>query len=116
MAPSNINLTSPELSSRSMRLTSITITSQLLIPNAFSHIMQGEKRYNPALYDTCLCPMPKYNINYNLYATPSKDLPNRYSPYVFKELLYDNRPVIINKLPKNCVVAPLLKRPQIVWV
>jgi hypothetical protein len=73
-------------------------------------MMQGEKRRDPALRDTCLRPTPKYNTNYNLYATLSKDLPNRYSPYIFKEPLYNDQPVIVNELPKNCVVAPLLKR------
>jgi hypothetical protein len=99
-----------------IRLTSIATTSQLSIPNAFSRMMQGEKRRDPALRDTCLRLIPKYNTNYNPYATPSEDLPNGYSPYVFKEPLYDDRPVIVNELPKNCVIAPLPKRPRTAWV
>jgi hypothetical protein len=79
-------------------------------------MMQGEKRRDPALRDTCLRLIPKYNTNYNPYATPSEDLPNGYSPYVFKEPLYDDRPVIVNELPKNCVIAPLPKRPRTAWV
>ncbi len=75
--------------------------------------MQGEKGCDPVLYNTYICPILKYNTNYNLYAIISKDLPSRYSPYVFQELLYDNQPVIINKLPKNCIVTPLAKIPQI---
>ncbi len=78
--------------------------------------MQGKKRYNPALYNTYLRLTLKYNTNYNPYTTLSKNLPNRYSPYIFKELLYDNQLIIINKLPKNYIVAPLPKRPQIAWV
>ncbi len=72
--------------------------------------MQGEKGYNPILYNTYICPIPKYNTNYNLYTSISEDLSNRYSPYIFKELLYKNRSIIINKLPRNCIVTPLAKR------
>ena len=85
-----MDLNSPEPSSRSTRSTSTTITSQSSIPNAFGRMMQGEKGRDPVLRDTCLRVTLKYNTNYNPYATPSEDLPNGYSPYVFKEPLYDD--------------------------
>jgi hypothetical protein len=116
MASPNIDLTSPKPSSRSTRSTSIAMTSQSSIPNAFGHMMQNEKGHNTLLRDTCLCPIPKYNTNYNPYATPREDLPNDYSPYVFKEPLYDNRAIIVTELPKNYIVAPPPKRPRTAWV
>jgi hypothetical protein len=79
-------------------------------------MIQGEKRHDLALRDTCLRPIPKYNMNYNPYTTLSEDLLNRYSPYIFKEPLYDDRLIIVNELPKNCIVASLPKRPRIAWV
>jgi hypothetical protein len=116
MAPPNIDLTSPEPSSRSTRSTSIATTSQSSIPNTFGRMMQNEKGRDPILRDTCSRPAPKYNTNYNPYAIPREDLPNGYSPYIFKEPLYNDRPVIVNKLPKNCTVAPLAKRPRTAWI
>ena len=107
-----MDLNSPEPSSRSTRSTSITTTSQLSIPNAFGY-MKGR---DPILRDTCIRPIPQYNTNYNPYAIPRKDLPAGYSPYIFKEPLYDNRPVIVNELPKNCILAPPPKRPRTSWV
>ncbi|PMD26689.1 hypothetical protein NA56DRAFT_744019, partial [Hyaloscypha hepaticicola] len=116
MAPSNIDLTSPELSLRSIRSISVTTMSQSSLPNAFGHIMPGEKGRDLILRDTCICPTPQYNTNYNPYAIPREDLPAGYSPYVFKEPLYDDRPVTVNELPKNCVVTPPAKRTRSAWV
>ena len=110
MAPSNIDLTSLELSLRFTRSTSITTTSQSSLPNAFGRIMPGEKGLDPILRDTCIRTTPQYNTNYNPYAIAREDLPARYSPYVFKEPLYDDRPVTVNELPKNCVITPPAKR------
>ncbi|PMD19705.1 hypothetical protein NA56DRAFT_660409 [Hyaloscypha hepaticicola] len=114
MAPSNIDLYSLELSSRSTRLTSIITTSQSLIPNAFGRMMPGEKGRDPILRDTCIHSTPQYNTNYNPYAIPREDLLAGYSPYIFKEPLHDNRLVIVNELPKNCVVTPPAKRTHLV--
>lgn len=111
-----MDLNSPESSSRSTRSISIATTSQSSIPNAFGRIMPGEKGRDPILRDTCIRPMPQYNTNYNPYAMPREDLPAGYSPYVFKEPLYDDRPIIVNELPKNCVVAPPAKRTRSAWV
>jgi hypothetical protein len=110
MASLNIDLTSPRPSSRSTRLTSTTTTSQSSsLPNAFGRLInkgKGRDAGNLVLRDTCLCPTPEYNTNYNLYAIPSKDLPNRYSPYAFKEPLFNDRPISITQLLKNYTVAP----------
>ncbi len=90
MTSSTINLASPEPSSRATRLTSATTSQLLLVLNAFSRIMDKGKGPSLVLRDTCSRLILGYNSNYNLYDTPFKDIPGRYSPYVFKELLYDN--------------------------
>jgi hypothetical protein len=70
----------------------------------------SEKRYDPILHDTCKRLILRYNTNYNLYVILKDNLLVRYSPYVFKEPLYDNQPITINELLKNCVVVLLAKR------
>jgi hypothetical protein len=62
--------------------------------------------------DRCLCPPLIYNTNYNLYKSLRDDLPGGYSPYVFKEPLFDDRPVIVSYLPKESTLAPPPKRPR----
>ncbi|PMD20105.1 hypothetical protein NA56DRAFT_660012 [Hyaloscypha hepaticicola] len=106
MAPSDIDLTSLEPSLRFTRLTSVTTISQSSLANAFSRIMPGEKGRDLILRDTCIRPTPQYKTNYNPYAIPREDLLTGYSPYVFKEPLY-------NDLPKNCIVTPLAKRTRL---
>ena len=68
------------------------------------------------LRDSCSRPIPVYNSNYNLYAIPNENTPGGYSPYVYKELLFDDWPVVINELSKNCILAPPPKRSRILWV
>ena len=116
MASSNIDLTSPELSTRLIRLTSTTRSQLTSVPNAFNRLM-GKQNPNPGEFrDTCLCPMPVYNEDYNPYIIPCKDLPAQYNPYAFKQPLYDNRPGIVAHLPLNCTLAPPTKRPRTSWV
>ena len=107
---SNIDLTSPKPSSRVTRLTSITTSQLLSVPNTFNHIIDKGKSPSLVLRDTYLYPTPVYNSNYNLYTILYKNIPGKYSPYIFKELLYNNRPIIIIQLSKYYILAPLLKR------
>ena len=116
MTSSNIDLTSPESSSRAIRLTSTTTSQLLSVPNAFNRIMDKGKGPSLVLRDTCSRPTPAYNSNYNLYAIPCEDIPGGYSPYIFKEPLYDDRLVVVTQLPKHCVLTPSLKRPRMSWV
>jgi hypothetical protein len=118
MAPLNIDLSSPKLSARSIRLTSASTSQSMSLPNAFSRIIGGVKEISDpgVIRDTCLCLTPEYNSNYNLYVIPCEDLCQGYSPYVPKEPLFDNRPVIVAQLPINYVLAPVPKRPWISWV
>jgi hypothetical protein len=92
MTPPNIDLSSPEPSTRSMRLTSINTSQSIALPNAFNHIMGAVKETsNPGVIrDTCLRLTLEYNSNYNLYVVPREDLHQGYSPYIFKEPLFDN--------------------------
>jgi hypothetical protein len=90
MTPFNIDLTSLKSSLRFTQLTSIITISQLSLLNAFSYMITGKKRYNLIFYNTCKCLILRYNTNYNLYAILKEDLLTRYSPYIFKELLYDD--------------------------
>ncbi|PMD13219.1 hypothetical protein NA56DRAFT_712254 [Hyaloscypha hepaticicola] len=116
MTSSNVDLASPEPSLRATRSTSATTSQLQSVPNAFSRIMDKGKGHSLVLRDSCSRPMPAYNSNYNLYAIPNEDTPGGYSPYVFKEPLFDDRPIVVNKLPKNCILAPPLKRPRTSWV
>ena len=112
----NVNLTSLKPSSRATRLT-FTTTSQLpLVLNAFNRIINKGKGPSLMLRDSCLRLTLAYNSNYNLYVTLCKDITSGYSPYVFKEPLFDDRPIIVVQLPKHCVLAPPAKRPRTSWV
>ena len=112
----NIDLTSLKPSSRVTRLIS-TITSQLLlILNAFNRIMDKGKGPSLMLRDSCSRLILIYNSNYNLYAIPNEDILGGYSPYVYKEPLFDDRLIVIIELLKYCILVPLLQRPRMSWV
>ena len=59
---------------------------------------------------------PKYNENYDLYKPQPSKLSPDYSPYVFGEPLFDDKPVIITRLPKYYLVALLPKKPRTSWL
>jgi hypothetical protein len=113
----NVDLTSPGPELRSIRSTSATASQSSSLPNAFSQMM-GDKGKAPevVLRDRCKRPTPTYNSNYNPYEPPRADLPRGYTPYVFNEPLFDDRPVIINQLPKKCILAGASKRTRTQWV
>ncbi len=113
MTSSNINLASSKPSSQATRLTSATTSQLLLVPNAFNYIINKGKGPSLVLRDSYSRLILVYNSNYNLYAILNENTPGGYSPYIYKELLFDNWPIVINELPKNCILALLLKRPQI---
>jgi exoribonuclease R len=97
MAPLNIDLSSLKPFTRSMRLTSTSTSQSTSLPNAFNRIMGGVKETSDlrVIRDTCLRLMPEYNSNYNPYVIPREDLRQGYSPYVFKEPLFDDRLTIV---------------------
>jgi hypothetical protein len=66
--------------------------------------------------DTCKRPEPIYNANYNPYEKPPKDQPGGYSPYVYGEPLWDDRPVIVARLPRGYTIAGPAKKKRTQWV
>jgi hypothetical protein len=50
--------------------------------------------------DCYIRPTPQYNHNYDIYKKPSNDIRCDYSPYVYGEPLYDDRPIIVARLPR----------------
>jgi hypothetical protein len=75
--------------------------------------MQGGRVMQQATWhDTYKRPTLTYNHNYDLFKKPSDTLPYSYSPYVFGEPLFNNRAVIIKRLPKHHIIAGPSKRPR----
>jgi hypothetical protein len=91
--------------------------SQTSLPNAFGRMMSSSQ---PALHivvkDKCNRPEPTYNHNYDPDKVPRDDLPGGYSPYIFGEPLYDDRPVVMSRLPSRHTVAGAAKRDRTQWV
>src|ERR1700733_7790412 len=90
------------------------------LPNAFGRMMTSREAIqatqNSLRRDRCKRPTPIYNSNYNPFESPSGDVPPAYSPYVFGEPLFDDREVVIARLPKHHTVAPPAKKPRTAWV
>lgn len=66
--------------------------------------------------DRCNRLVPTYNRNYNPYEPPPEDRRPDYSPYTSGEPLYDDRPIIIIRLPRKHVIAGASKRKRTAWV
>jgi hypothetical protein len=99
----------------SMASQASATTSSTVLPNAFNRLMQTDSL--PAVKrDRCLRLPPTYNRNYDPFKPRPEDLPGGYSPYTFGEPLYDDRPVIIARLPLHCIVAGPTKKPRTQWV
>ena len=100
MAPpnrsNNVDLTSPEPESQSTRSKSAATSQSSSLPNAFSHLMGGKgKGPEVILRDRYKRPTPIYNKNYNPHEAPRVDIPKGYSPYIFKEPLFNDRLVVV---------------------
>jgi len=61
-------------------------------------------------------PVLTYNQNYNPYEPPPEDRRPNYSPYAPGEPLFNDRAVIIARLPKKHVITGTTKRKRIAWV
>jgi hypothetical protein len=73
-----------------------TIDSQSSLPNAFSLMMSGSQRALPTIVkDKCDRPVLVYNYNYNLEKEPRDNLPKGYLLYIYRDPLYDDRPLIL---------------------
>jgi hypothetical protein len=93
------------------------VPSTSTLPNAFGQLMQSQQATtSTAQRDRCQRPSVVYNQNYNLYTAPPVDLPPIYLPYVFREPLYNDRAVIVARLPRQHTVAEPPKKPRTAWV
>jgi hypothetical protein len=87
------------------------------LPSAFSRMMQPAPVIQSTVKrDRCVRPTPTYNHNYNLYKKPLVDLRSDYSPYVYREPLYDNRPITVARLPTFHTALGPAKKPRTLWV
>jgi hypothetical protein len=90
-----------------------SITSRSTLPNAFSRMMgPAPVIQSTAKRDRYTRPIPQYNHNYDLYKKPSNDLRRDYSPYIYGEPLYDDRPIIVARLPRYHTEAGAVKKPR----
>jgi hypothetical protein len=87
------------------------------VRNAFGLMQSGGSLPQPAQQrDRCQRPTPTYNSNYNPYEPPPEDRPRTYSPYANGEPLFDDRPVIVSRLPIGYIIASATVRPKTAWV
>jgi hypothetical protein len=108
---------STPLENDTMASQASSITSGSTLPNAFSRMMgPAPVIQSAAKRDSCARPTPQYNHNYNPYKKPSNDLQCDYSPYVYGEPLYDDRPIIVARLPRHHTKAGATKKPRTSWV
>jgi hypothetical protein len=96
-------------------------TSSSVPTNAFAHLMasKGSSSFTAkqlSQRDLCKRPIPVYNINYNPNEPLPNNLPLDYSPYVPGEPLYDDRPLLVARLPPQYTLAPSSKKPRRSWV
>ena len=98
----------------------LVVASESTPPNAFGRMMGATASTAsspaPQQRDRCKRPVPSYNSNYDPYKLPADTLPGGYSPYVNREPLFDNRAIIVNRLPTKYIVASASKKPRTAWV
>jgi hypothetical protein len=91
----------------------LSITSGSTLPNTFSRIIgPAPIVQSTAKRDYYTRPTPQYNHNYDLYKKPSNDLRRDYSPYIYREPLYDDQPIIVARLPRYHTKAGAIKKPR----
>src|SRR6266536_4192693 len=89
-----------------------TTTSRSTLPNAFNRMIQPAPVVQSTVKrDRCTRPTPTYNHNYNLYKKPPVDLRSDYSPYIYREPLYDDQLIIIARLLTYYIVSGPIKKP-----
>jgi hypothetical protein len=97
-------------SSRESTPTSLQPTDPPIV-DAFTRLRKPK-----ANRDSCKRPYPfKYSILYDPYNGPSEPLPEKYSPYDVDQPLFDDRPMIIARLPHRHSEAPPGKRGRNQW-
>ena len=87
------------------------------LPNAFSRMQTGSRPVQTTTKrDPCRRPEYLWNSNYNPFELPRVDLPRGYSPYEYREPMFDDREAVVARLPKRHTLAPAPKRPRTQWV
>lgn len=84
--------------------------------NAFSMLMAKAPIVDPSLRDRCNRPAPVYNESYNPDKPPPANLLPSYSPYIYGEPLFDDRPIKLANLTAGYTLSPAAKRPRTAWV
>src|SRR6266498_5505949 len=91
--------------------------SQSSLPNTFGRMIgSGQPAEPKVVKDRYNRPPPTYNYNYNPEEPARDNLPKGYSPYVCGEPLYDDRLVIVARLPPRHTVVGAGKRLRTQWV
>jgi hypothetical protein len=86
-------------------------TFKSTLPSAFGRMMQPNRPLTALLVrDRCTRPELTYNDKYNPYVLLPSDLNKEYSPYVYRELLYDDRAITVANLPRQHILAGAAKR------
>jgi hypothetical protein len=107
--------TPADIDSPQSQLSNDAPTSSL--PNAFGMLIgSGSVPPDDSTRDRCSRPVPTYNDYYNPYKPPPINLLDTYSPYVAGEPLYDNRHVILARVPRRHTVSGGFKKPLTSWV
>ena len=87
------------------------------VTSVFGYIMNATPPLTGLIArDRCFRPTSIYNNNYDLTKPPPLDRHIRYSPYVYREPLYDDRLVIVARLLARWTIALLTKRARTAWV
>jgi hypothetical protein len=95
-------------------LEASTASTRVTLPSAFDLMLQPQPTVpTQSPRDRCARPIPMYNTNYNPHKAPSNDQPAGYSPYVFREPLFDDKEVVVANLPKKHVLAGPAKKPRV---
>ncbi|KAL5331077.1 hypothetical protein ACEPPN_000606 [Leptodophora sp. 'Broadleaf-Isolate-01'] len=93
----------------SLARSAATTTTPLV--NPFATIMAPEaSREKRVLRDYCFRPKPTYNDYYDLNKTPNMKNHEDYSPYDYREPLFNDRKVLVPRLLAGIVVAGAIKR------
>jgi hypothetical protein len=85
--------------------------SKSTLPSAFGRIIQPNQPPTTLLVrDQYTRPKPTYNNKYNPYVLSSSNLDKEYSPYAYREPLYNNRAITVANLPKQHILTNTAKR------
>ena len=98
----------------------LSASSSIALVNPFAQMMAlAAPEPSPTCFvlkDTCQRPAAIYNESYNPYLPTRDDLPSDYSPYAYREPLFDDRPANVTTLPKGMVLSPAAKKLNRSWI